>query len=256
MAKNIILCSDGTGNSADIGRGTNVFKLFEAVDLNGHRTNPDLDAQLAFYDDGVGTEGIFLKRFFGGATGYGLESNVKQLYRELTRVYDPGDHIFLFGFSRGAFTVRTLAGMIGACGILNAGRFAAASDLRRAVDAAYKAYRAKYDSALTRAIGKALRRPDRSAAIAQFQERYAPHLGCRIAFIGVWDTVDAVGLPFALTRFVNRVLYQFKFPTQDLGSCVDRACHALSIDDPRVAFAPVLWTVPPGTTDPRLEQVW
>src|SRR5262245_42814477 len=201
MPKNIVLCSDGTGNRDIKGRGTNVFKLFEAIDLNGHRTNPELDAQLAFYDDGVGTEGIFLKRLFGGATGYGLKSNVKQLYRELARVYDPGDHIFLFGFSRGAFTVRTLAGMIGTCGILSAGRFATATDLRRAVDSGYKAYRAKYDSVLTRIVGSALRRPDGATAVAQFQETFAPHVDCRIAFIGVWDTVDAVGLPFALTRF-------------------------------------------------------
>src|ERR1043166_4995570 len=111
--KNIVICSDGTGNTAIKGRGTNVFKLFEAVDLNSHRTDPALDAQLAFYDDGVGSQGNVLLKAIGGAAGYGLARNVKKLYRELSRVYDPGDRIFLFGFSRGAFTVRTLAGMIG-----------------------------------------------------------------------------------------------------------------------------------------------
>ena len=115
MAKNIVICSDGTGNTAIKGRGTNVFKLFEAVDLNGHRTNLSLDAQLAFYDDGVGTTGVTLLKLLGGVAGVGLARNVRQLYRELSRVYDPGDRIFLFGFSRGAFTVRTLAGMIGTC---------------------------------------------------------------------------------------------------------------------------------------------
>src|SRR5262245_13157037 len=101
MSKNIILCSDGTGNSTIKGRGTNVFKLFEAVDLNKHRTSAQLDAQLAFYDDGVGTGNVWL-RLIGGAAGYGLMDNVKQLYRELSRVYDAGDSIYLFGFSRGA----------------------------------------------------------------------------------------------------------------------------------------------------------
>src|SRR5436189_1818705 len=112
MPKNIVVCSDGTGNQDIKGRGTNVFKLFEAVDLNGHRTDPRLDTQLAFYDDGVGTRGNVIQRVWGGAAGLGLKENVKELYRELSRVYDPGDSIYLFGFSRGAFTVRTLAGVI------------------------------------------------------------------------------------------------------------------------------------------------
>src|SRR5690242_18764854 len=89
--KNIIVCSDGTGNSAIKGRGTNVFKLFEAVDLNGHRTAPELDAQIAIYDDGVGTESFKPLRLLGGAAGWGLSRNVKELYKELARVYDPGD---------------------------------------------------------------------------------------------------------------------------------------------------------------------
>jgi uncharacterized protein (DUF2235 family) len=249
MAKNIVLCSDGTGNSSIKGRGTNVFKLFEAVDLNEHRTNPRLDTQLAFYDDGVGT-GSVLAKVIGGATGYGLRDNVKQLYRELSRVYDANDNIFLFGFSRGAFTVRTLAGMIGQCGILQGESFETARQLREAVDLAYAAYREKYDSVLTHAVGRAIgRKPGaKMAALA----KHPRHEGVEIKFIGVWDTVDSVGLPFALAEFVNRVIYQFKFPTQTLGSHIEHAYHALSIDDTRVAFAPVLWS---GPTE-RIDQVW
>lgn len=119
MAKNIVICSDGTGNTAIKGRGTNVFKLFEAIDLNGHKTQPELTPQVALYDDGVGTENFKPLKIFTGATGYGLSRNVKQLYKELVRIYDPGDRIFLFGFSRGAFTVRTLVGVIAACSILD-----------------------------------------------------------------------------------------------------------------------------------------
>src|SRR5687768_16677570 len=107
--KNIVICSDGTGNTTIKGRGTNVFKLFEAIDLNGHRTDPDLVPQLAYYDDGVGTEQLRLLKILTGATGIGLSRNVKDLYKELSRIYDPGqpergepaDRIFLFGFSRG-----------------------------------------------------------------------------------------------------------------------------------------------------------
>ena len=251
--KNIILCSDGTGNSAVKGRGTNVFKLFEAVDLNGHRTKPELDAQLAFYDDGVGTQGNTLVKMLGGAAGYGLAQNVKKLYRELSRVYDEGDRIFLFGFSRGAFTVRTLAGLIGKCGVLNAGSIPTARALREAVDDAYATYRAGYDSTLTAAVGTLLGRPHKDGQVAAFRQKYQPHMA-EITFIGVWDTVDAVGMPFALADVVNTYLVQFKFPTDTLGPHVRRACHALSLDDDRRAFEPVLWKVRKG--DERIDQVW
>jgi hypothetical protein len=87
--------------------------------------------------------------------------------------------------------------------------------------------------------------------MAAFRE-YPRHEDVKVRFIGVWDTVDAVGLPFALAGFVNRAIYQFKFPTQTLGSHVEQAYHALSIDDPRMSFAPVLWKGP----DPRITQVW
>jgi uncharacterized protein (DUF2235 family) len=254
MPKNIILCSDGTGNTAIKGRGTNVFKLFEAVDLNEYRSDPRLDAQLAFYDDGVGTEGNALVKMLGGAAGYGLGRNVKKLYRELARVYDEGDRIFLFGFSRGAFTVRTLAGMIGACGILAGESFETAGRLRDAVDEAYAAYRALYDSRLKRLVGPWLGRPHDAKATETFKQRHRVHAPVEIEFVGVWDTVDAVGMPFALADFVNSWIRQFKFPTHTLGKHVLHACHALSLDDDRVAFEPVLWTAEPG--DDRIDQVW
>jgi uncharacterized protein (DUF2235 family) len=252
MAKNIILCSDGTGNSDIKGRGTNVFKLFEAVDLNEHRLNPMLDQQLAFYDDGVGTRGITLLRMLGGAAGYGLKRNVKDLYRALSRVYDVGDRIYLFGFSRGAFTVRTLAGLIGTCGIVKGESCSTTDQLRRAVEAAYVAYRTRYSSLFTRAVRGLRGAANGPHAIEEFQRNYPVHAPVPIEFIGVWDTVDAVGMPFALAGLVNRLVYQFKFPTSTLGAAVKRAYHALSIDDARMAFEPVLWMGP----DDRIEQVW
>lgn len=252
MAKNIVLCSDGTGNRDIKGRGTNVFKLFEAVDLNDHRTNPTLDQQLAYYDDGVGSRGNTFFRALGGAAGYGLKRNVKDLYRALSRVYDEGDRIYLFGFSRGAFTARTLAGLIGACGIVKGESLPTTNALREAVEAAYVAYRSRYGSALTNAVRRARGRPDSQRVIEAFQRAYPVHTNVGIDFIGVWDTVDAVGLPFALSGLVNRLVYQFKFPTQTLGPHVAHAYHALAIDDARQAFEPVLWVGP----DDRIEQVW
>jgi uncharacterized protein (DUF2235 family) len=255
MAKNIILCSDGTGNADIKGRGTNVFKLFEAVDLNEHRTNPLLTTQLAFYDDGVGTQGSVLVKMMGNATGFGLSANVRQLYRELSRVYDHGDRIYLFGFSRGAFTVRTLADMIGKLGVLRGESFTTYTALREAVDAAYRAYRASYDSALTRQLVRLTGGADGDTRVREFKKAYKHHDEVPIEFIGVWDTVDAVGMPFAIADFVNTLIYQFKFPDRLLGAHVRHACHALSLDDDRRAFDPVLWELTPQDAE-RIEQVW
>ena len=249
--KNIIICSDGTGNTAIKGRGTNVFKLFESVDLNGHRSDPSRVPQVALYDDGVGTEDFKPVRVVGGAAGFGLSRNVKQLYKELVRIYDPGDRIFLFGFSRGAFTVRTLAGFIATCGIINAVRFPTADALTAAVARAYRVYRTRYRTPLSRFIRGT---PD-PEELARFQAASCLAGPVPIRFIGVWDTVDAVGLPFHLGDLINATLYRFKFPDHRLGPSVERACHALAIDDQRHSFHPLLWGQGPEP-DPRIEQVW
>jgi uncharacterized protein (DUF2235 family) len=115
--KNIVICADGTGNTAMKGRGTNVFKLYEAVDQSVPDQKSGLLRQIAIYHDGVGTENLKWWRIFTGAIGWGLARNVRELYEELARVYAKGDKIYLFGFSRGAFTVRTLAELIALCGI-------------------------------------------------------------------------------------------------------------------------------------------
>jgi len=249
--KNIIICSDGTGNSTIKGRGTNVFKLFETVDLVGHRTNPDLTPQLAFYDDGVGTEDFKPLKVFAGMTGFGLSRNVKQLYKELVRVYDPGDRIYLFGFSRGAFTVRTLAGLITACGMIDASRCETARSLEQAVRNAYKAYRHRYRTE----VAKLLRGDPDASITARFRKAYCLEDETTITFIGVWDTVDAVGLPFHIADVINLVFYRFKFPDRALSKLVERACQALAIDEERQSFSPLLWQETPNDGK-RIEQVW
>jgi len=251
MPKNIVICSDGTGNSAIKGRGTNVFKAFESIDLNGHRTQPELIPQVALYDDGVGTEDFKPLKIFAGATGYGLSRNVKQLYKELVRIYDPGDRIFLFGFSRGAFTVRTLIGLIAACGILNVDTLHRARDLESAVNKTYKVYRKSYRTALAKLF---LGEPDTSL-IERFRNEHCRPCDVSITFMGVWDTVDAVGLPFHLSDFINMVFYRFKFRDHTLSKLVKHACHALAIDDERHSFHPLLWHEGEGDTG-RIEQVW
>src|SRR5262245_20933104 len=238
MPKNIIICSDGTGNADITGRGTNVFQLFEATDLNGHRSDPTLPPQVAIYDDGVGTEKFRPLKIFTGATGYGLSRNVKQLYKELVRIYDPGDRIFLFGFSRGAFTVRTLTDFICKCGILDARKLSSADKLESTVRKAYKVYRLCYRTELAKLF---LGERDEKPIIQDFKKQYCLPSDPTIAFVGVWDTVDAVGLPFHLGDFINLVLYRFKFPDYHLSPLVQRACHALSVDDERHSFHPLFW---------------
>ena len=246
MAKNIVVCSDGTGNTAIKGRGTNVFKVFEAVDLIGHRWDPLLTPQLAVYDDGVGTEDFKLLKILGGAAGIGLSRNVRQLYKELARIYDPGDQIYMFGFSRGAFTVRTLVGFIANCGIVSPA--ATAKDFDRLVNAAYAAYRRCYRTKLA----SALFGPENRDEGEKFRREHNSH-PARIHFVGVWDTVDAVGLPFHLSDAINTTIRRFKFPDPLLSTKVDHAYHALSIDDDRHSFHPLVWK---EDGDDRIEQVW
>ena len=257
MPKNIVLCSDGTGNSTIKDRGTNVYKLYEAVDLVIQQGETP---QVVFYDDGVGTGSLKTLRALGGAFGFGFTRNIRDLYSYLCRCYEPGDSIYLFGFSRGAYTVRALGGMIANCGILNANTLPEDA-FREAVSEAYDVYRLRY-------------RPDRSQADAtkraeEFRRRRGVHQPgdpVRITFIGVWDTVGAVGLPddVWLKKFLW-ILSGFRIPWfkhYHLGQIVDRACHALSVDDQRQTFAPVLWDRrrtpddPTPVPDSRLDQVW
>ena len=255
MAKNIVICSDGTGNTTIKGRGTNVFKLFEAVDVHGHRSG-GLTRQVAFYDDGVGTEPWKPLRLLSGALGLGLGRNVRQLYAELARAYEPKDRIYLFGFSRGAFTVRTLAGLVTRCGIVDWARCGSDDVLRERVRAAYEAYRERYQTDLSRwVLGETRRTTAAERALAAFRERTPVIHPVGIRFVGVWDTVGAVGLPIAhAADFVNRFVYRFKFPDLVLSPQVERACHALALDDERHTFHPVMWDE--AGAGGRIEQVW
>ncbi len=119
MPKNIIICSDGTGN--EFGEtNTNVVGVFKAIVRN--------QEQVAFYDPGVGTFDVLGRTIgkkvgylMGFAFGWGVQKNIEDAYEYLMNQYEPGDHVYLFGFSRGAFTVRSLAGMLTKCGLLQKG---------------------------------------------------------------------------------------------------------------------------------------
>ncbi|MEN8260422.1 MAG: DUF2235 domain-containing protein [Pseudomonadota bacterium] len=278
MAKNIILCSDGTGNSGGKGNGTNVWRIHTSTDLIGFKERKHPTEQVTFYDDGVGTEQWKLLKVLGGGSGLGLSRNVRQLYADLVQNFEPGDHIFLFGFSRGAFTVRTLGGMITTCGILDKNRFKDDEELRRCIKHLFRAYRRSYAAMLTQPwyklesmLGIHRKTVDyfqQEYGVMLLPEHYAEYENIDpsfrdikgivpIKFVGVWDTVDAVGLPIdEIANFWNKYIYQFKFPSHVLSPWVNKACHALAIDDERRSFHPLLFDEREEKGFNRIEQVW
>ncbi len=277
MAKNIVLCSDGTGKSGGVGDSTNIWKVFTSVDVNGFKEKTIDTEQVTFYDDGVGTERGKILRVLGGVLGLGLARNVRQLYMMLVKAYEPGDHIYLFGYSRGAFTVRTLAGMVKVCGLLDKKFYSDDRTLRREIWSLYRSYRHNYPAVLSQPWYKleaffgihrdndiASKRKQSCIKVSPDLYKDYPNIGefcddhcVPIRFIGVWDTVDAVGFSIdAMGKFWNRVIFRFKFPDCKLNSYVDNAYHVLSIDDDRKAFYPELFDQQSDLDKKRIEQVW
>jgi uncharacterized protein (DUF2235 family) len=261
--KNIVLCSDGTGNIDIKARGSNVFKLYEAIDIQGHKINPKLQPQVAFYDDGVGTSRLFPLRLVEGAFGWGFTQNVKDLYIELAQVYQPGDKLYLFGFSRGAYTVRALCGLIEYCGIVDLTRCGAGM-LKTQVDQCWQVFRKEAFKRVTEQQrrhsqpSKEHERKERTRRAnlgAIVHAEYAPDGTVPIEFLGVWDTVGAVGTPFDELRDVLNWIYPMRFSELTPSCHIKRACHALSIDDERRSFHPELWNEK-NVTNTRVDQVW
>ena len=257
MPKNIILLSDGTGNSAGSPFKTNVWRLYQALDLT-------TDDQVAFYGDGVGTSALRPLALIGGAFGFGLKRNVKHLYLNLCQSYEPGDRIYAFGFSRGAFTIRVLSGLIAGQGVIP-GRNMDPRELRRRVDEAYARSRQEYETHWHKLWRKLRGYPVKKPKPASEPQIPAGHQRVDITFLGLWDTVDAYGLPVdELKRGLDYWMLGLSFPDQDMTPIVQRAAHALALDDKRRTFHPVLWNekfeqklLDEGRIkEPRLKQVW
>ncbi len=254
MSKNIVVCCDGTGNRAGKTRGTNVWRLFDAVDRQS-----SVPRQLTFYDDGVGTDDLRWPRLLGGAFGWGLSRNIRQAYAFLCLNYEPGDRIFLFGFSRGAFTVRSLAGMVLDVGLLCRQRLLDAGDSReKMLRKLLRAHRSSGAKAKERRLRKA-------GALGKCDQDDLKKV-C-IHFVGVWDTVDAVGVPFdemkEPIRFVAEHVFRLRawqFANSKLGPRVRHAYQALALDDERKTFHPHIWETNENGQDchcdNRIEQVW
>ena len=227
--KRLVVCCDGTWNTADQKSPTNVARFHDSVSAVGD----DGVEQRRHYHPGVGTD--WWDRWAGGAFGVGLSEVVLDAYRWVVANFEPGDELFFVGFSRGAYTARSMVGLIRNCGVLRAAEFGR-------VHEAYDLYRRRDDTSA----------PDEAEAMA-FRQRYAHET--RIRFVGVWDTVGALGIPFSGNALVDRLNEPWHFHDTRLSSTVDHARQALAIDERRRPFAPAVWA-PPTSDDVPRRQVW
>jgi uncharacterized protein (DUF2235 family) len=256
--KRIVLLSDGTGNSAAQVWRTNVWRVFESLDLTG-------SDQVSFYDDGVGTSSFKPAAILGGAFGYGLKRNVLELYKFACRNHhDPHDEIFGFGFSRGAFTIRIVIALIIQQGLVVA---LSETELHAKAKAAYRAYRKDNFHTIWRIEN--IFRWIRDLFASDNYDKQKNRRDITVRFIGVWDTVAAYGMPIdEMARGFSQWIWPSQLPDTILRPEVKRACQALSIDDERTTFFPVLWderkedTLKPRVdgkryiSDERVTQVW
>jgi len=219
MAKRIVFCADGTWQLPR--SNTNVYRLYKALTVTSE--------QVTYYDDGVGADATGIYHFLDGAFGLDLLQKVQNAYTKIAHVFEPDDEIFLFGFSRGAYTVRCLAGMIANCG-LPTGTF---SD--DCVAQAYQAYRDPSHRASTLS----------GAAACGFGD-------ATIRMLGAWDTVGSLGIP---AIFGGIDVDRFGFLDTGLHPDIKNAYHCLAIDETRAQFPATLWTSPPAPGQ-TIEQVW
>jgi uncharacterized protein (DUF2235 family) len=235
--KRLVICSDGTWGTPDqfdefhTPVPTNVTKLAEWV--------ADTDAQgieqRMFYNPGVGT-GAF-DHLLGGAFGVGLSQKIKDAYMFIVETFAVDDELFLFGFSRGAYTARSLAGLIRNSGVLR-------PQYASRLEDAYELYRDRTNAT-----------HPRSAQARLFRATYS-HVP-RIKFIGVWDTVGALGIPDLRLPTPTVISDRWKFHDVELSTTVDFAYHALALDERRKPFEPTLWDQQDDAPETQvLEQVW
>jgi uncharacterized protein (DUF2235 family) len=239
MHKRIIVCCDGTWATPDQTNGglpcpTNVTKIALGIDSKGTDDNGAEVEQRVYYHRGVGTGRR--DHFGGGAFGTGLSRDVIAAYRFVIGNFQPGDELFLVGFSRGAYTARSTAGLIRNAGILRR-RF------RHRLNDAYNLYMDRGADTNPRAVEATL-----------FRRSFS--FETRIQCIAVWDTVGSLGIPNIGIPLVDRLNRRWQFHDTSLSTTVDNAFQALAIDERRKPFAPTLWKQQGDAENQRLEQVW
>ncbi len=245
--KNIILCADGTGNKGGTTPDSNVYKIYNTINLH----HPNIE-QIIHYDNGVGTQTNKYVRSAAGAFGFGFKTNVSDLYEFLARNYAPGDNIYMFGFSRGAATIRACNGVIHRCGLIkgqdNENKDKRNKQLKKEVKNAMRVHASFQDN------HKPLSDIERDELLPDIEfHKETP----KITFIGVWDTVSALGFPertekigiglrvlntaFELSGWLANKIIPHKFYNYELTPNVEKACQALAIDDARTSFWPMIW---------------
>src|SRR5215510_905023 len=233
MTNRLILCLDGTWNTADGERVTNIVRVRDLIDPRVD-TPDGPEEQRVYYHNGVGTGLSTKDKWIGGAAGLGLGHTVRGAYKFVSQHYRDGTEIYLFGFSRGAFTARSLAGYISASGLLKP-EFCSPENEARAW---------RYYSTA----------PDDRFPSEREQLRKLSFDNVRIRLVGVFDTVGALGVPLDWFGSWNR--RRFQFHDVALGSNVDYAFHALAIDEKRGPFQATLWQYPNHKYFKHVEQVW
>ncbi|MEM7101303.1 MAG: DUF2235 domain-containing protein [Pseudomonadota bacterium] len=243
--KNIVICSDGTWNKPEESlkkdHPTNVLKTARSVAAFSDAG----EGQVVFYDWGLGS---YHDGFSSGAFGSGINKNIQDCYRFLVHNYSLGDRIFLFGYSRGAYTVRSLAGLINSCGILKRTK---ANMISQAFDSYKDPDKHPNDDASVqwrKRHSVQAKLPDNTPRAER--RRYTKHGDPKIHFIGVWDTVGALGVPLSLLSFMNR---EHMFHDNKIGPNILTARHALAIDERRDDFKPTIWK---QRASVDIQQVW
>lgn len=238
--RRLIVCCDGTWNSRDQADGgvpapTNVVRIANALTSD--------QTQRVYYHPGVGVGGSKLDKMLGGGTGTGLSRNILSAYEWLCRGYQEGDQLYLFGFSRGAYTVRSLVGFINHCGLLRVDDNPPA-DTWQVIERLYQeGYRKRGTMAALR------------EQIGQQCFHNAPGRAIPVRFLGVWDTVGALGIPDDLAWLdLLDDPADHTFHSTSLSANVRTARHALAMDEQRKAFAPTLWSDIPVGAD--VKQLW
>jgi len=223
------MCCDGTWNTAGQRNATNVKHYYDML-----KAAQDAGSdQQAYYHAGVGTH--WYDKYTGGAFGVGLSGIVRDAYRVLVQNWTPGNELYLLGFSRGAYTARSVAGLIRNAGILR-------REHVDRVDDAYALYRTKDG-------------PDVAAAV-DFRKKYAYSDQTPIRFVGVWDTVGELGIPDLGIPGFSKFNKRWAFHDVTLSSRVGSAYHALAVHEARKAFLPTLWNPQAGVDGQTVEQVW
>jgi len=237
--KRIITCSDGTWNKPNqtdegIISPSNVYKFYKFIPEIGN----DSIKQVSFYDKGVGTD--WYDSITGGMFGMGINKNILQAYQFIAENYDQGDEIYLTGFSRGAYTARSVAGFIRNSGLLRK------DFVNSKLEDAFTLYKRRDDKS----------HPNSDEA-KEFRANYC-YENVRIKFIGVWDTVGELGIPFDLFDIINKDVLNCRFHDVELSGYVDFAYHAVAIDEHRKPFLPTLWEQQPESEQAgqKMEQVW